>query len=183
MSRSRRDATAQAATGRTLTLRFSKKTDGTASLSCIRDDGTATWQKQRGASAHFFPRHDLTHYAVETLLGIRTGFYGMVSEGWDISDFGTPWPRGPMPEGADLAEVIVGMLDLERASGTTWPAADYRLKVTEYHAARGAAREIALDDGQLAAIRARRDELFAQLDATRPGDTLELLFALPPESE
>ena len=101
---------------RPMTVRIKKNPDGRTSLSCIRADGTTTWQSQDGAQAAFFPRHDLTHYAVEIVLGHNEGFYGLVASGWDLSDFGNPWPRGPMPLAANLSEMIVGFLDLERAS-------------------------------------------------------------------
>ena len=52
-----------------LLIRIKKKTDGAAALSCIRPDGTTTWQRQDGRLGAFFPLHDLTHYAVETVLG------------------------------------------------------------------------------------------------------------------
>ena len=63
-------------------------------MSCTRADGTVTRQRQDPAKAQFFVRHDLTHYALETVLGHRRGFYGLVAEGWDFTDFGSPWPRG-----------------------------------------------------------------------------------------
>src|SRR5687767_334083 len=100
-----------------LVIRIKKGADGRTSLSCTRADGTTTWQRQQGARAGFFPRHDLTHYAVETVLGHRRGFYGLVAAGWDLSDFGTPWPRGKLPEDAHTAEMIVGFFDLDRAAG------------------------------------------------------------------
>ena len=53
-----------------LVIAIKKKTDGSASLACRRADGTVTWQRQEGAQGRFFPRHDLTHYAVETVLGM-----------------------------------------------------------------------------------------------------------------
>jgi hypothetical protein len=57
-----------------LTLRLKKNRDGTAALSCTRADGSVTWQRQpHAARAEFFTRHDLTHYAVETVLGHRAG--------------------------------------------------------------------------------------------------------------
>jgi hypothetical protein len=59
-----------------------------------RADGTATWERKEEPNAWFFVAHDLTHFAVETILGYRRGFYGLVAEGWALSDFGTPWPRG-----------------------------------------------------------------------------------------
>ncbi|MDF2775439.1 MAG: hypothetical protein K0S86_4940, partial [Geminicoccaceae bacterium] len=71
-----------------LRIRIKKNADGSAALTCIRADGSVTWQRQEGAQGRFFPRHDLTHFAVETTLGHRRGFYGLVAEGWNITDFG-----------------------------------------------------------------------------------------------
>ena len=100
-----------------IVIRIKKGTDGRTALSCTRADGTTTWQRQQGGQAAFFPKHDLTHYAVETALGLRQGFYGLVSAGWDFSDFGSPWPRGKLPPEANISEMIVGFFDLERSSG------------------------------------------------------------------
>src|SRR5438477_11723545 len=100
-----------------ITIRIKKNSDGRTSLSCTRADGTTTWQRQEGGQAAFFPRHDLTHYAVETVLAHRNGFYGLVAAGWALSDFGSPWARGRLPAVANLTELIVGFFDLERNSG------------------------------------------------------------------
>ncbi len=35
----------------------------------------------------FFVRHDLSHFAVETILGYKTAFYGMINNGVELSDF------------------------------------------------------------------------------------------------
>ena len=86
-----------------LLIRMKKHPDGRASLTCVRADGTSTWQTPKAAQGHFFAQHDLTHYAVETILGCRQGFYGLLADGWNITDFGVPWPRGPMP-----AEALAG---------------------------------------------------------------------------
>ena len=69
---------------RSLIIHFTKRTDGGALLKCVRADGSTTWQRQDEKNAAFFPLHDLTHYAVETELGFRRGFYGLIAEGWDI---------------------------------------------------------------------------------------------------
>ena len=84
-----------------LTIRIKKQSDGSAALSCTRPDGSVTWQRQEGTHGRFFPLHDLTHYAVETVLGYQNGFYGMVARGWNMTDFGAPWPRGRIPADAD----------------------------------------------------------------------------------
>src|SRR6059036_1574368 len=108
-----------------LIIRIKKKTDGSAALSCQRGDGSVTWQRQDGLQGRFFPRHDLTHYAVETVLGHTRGFYGIVAEGWDLGDFATPWTRGPLPLETLASELLVGYLDQERAAGVEWGAEQY----------------------------------------------------------
>ena len=109
-----------------LLIRIKKKNDGSAALSCLRADGSVTWQRQNGLQGRFFPLHDLTHYAVETVLGHTRGFYGLVAEGWDLTDFGNPWRRGPLPPEALVSEFIVGFLDRERGAGVEWSAAELR---------------------------------------------------------
>jgi hypothetical protein len=50
--------------------------------------------------------------------GHRRGFDDLVAAGgWDLDDFGTPWPRGPLPVDMDRSEAIVGLLDVERGQG------------------------------------------------------------------
>jgi hypothetical protein len=162
-----------------LTIRIKKNTDGTSALSCTRADGSVTWQSNHGQVGRFFPRHDLTHYAVETLLKHRRGFYGLVAEGWDMTDFGTPWPRGPLPADADPSELIVGFFDAERAGNVRWTAAELKEKIALYNEVHHTDVVIDITDDQLAAIRQRRAELFAMWDAIAPGEALELPFELP----
>ena len=161
---------------RRIVVRIKKGTDGRTSLSCERADGTTTWQRQQGAQARFFPRHDLTHYAVETVLGHRNGFYGLVAAGWDLSDFGTPWPRGEIPKDANLTEIIVGFFDRERASGQMGTAEEINDQLTEFAGENGLPVPEPLSEEDLSRVRKRRGELFAQWDAVRPGDALELTF-------
>jgi hypothetical protein len=165
-----------------LTLRFKKKSDGTAALSCTRADGSVTWQRQEGSHALFFPRHDLTHYAVETVLGHRRGFYGLIAEGWDFGDFGAPWPRGPLPADMDPSELIVGFLDGDRLGGLDWTAAQLSDEATRFCEAHGLkAAPPALTQDQLDRIRERRRQLFEKWDALAPGEALQLSF--PPDAD
>jgi hypothetical protein len=107
----------------------------------------------------------------------RRGFYGLVAEGWDITDFGAPWPRGRIPADANASELIVGFLDTERASGTRWPASDFNDKAAIYYREHfPTATPPAVTDEELARIRQRRAELFARWDAVSPGSALELTF-------
>ena len=165
------------ATARPLTIRIKKNPDGRTSLSCIRSDGTTTWQRQQGAQAAFFPRHDLTHYAVETVLRHSEGFYGLVAAGWDLSDFGHPWPRGRLPLAANLSEMIVGFLDLERASGEFGRAADLNEMLKRFCSEHSLRAHRPLTEDDLNRVRRVRGELFARWEAVPPGDALELPFS------
>ena len=161
---------------RRIVVRIKKGTDGRTSLSCERADGTNTWQRQQGAQAAFFPRHDLTHYAVETVLGHEKGFYGLLAAGWDLSDFGTPWPRGALPMDANLTELIVGFFDRERASGQMGVAEEINQELGEFAEENGLPAPERLTEEDLSRVRKKRGELFAQWEAVRPGDALELPF-------
>lgn len=159
-------------------IRIKKNADGRSSLSCTRSDGSTTWQSMKNAQAAIFPRHDLTHYAVETVLGHRRGFFGLVADGWDLTDFGAPWPRGRIPAVSILSEMIVGFLDLERATGALCRAEDVNERLGEFCLTNGLAGPAALSDKDLARVRQKRGELFAMWDAVKPGDALELVYEL-----
>ena len=153
-----------------------KKSQDATSLTCIRPDGTVTWHRHLGSQAGFFPRHDLTHYAVETVLSQLQGFYSLVAEGWDLSDFGTPSPRGRVPAEADSVEAIVGFLDLERSSGNIASVDE----LNSYLASRGEEQKwpapLTVSETDLEQIRRVRADLFARWDALSAGETLELSF-------
>lgn len=159
-----------------IVIRIKKGADGRSALSCTRADGTTTWQSLKGSQAAFFPRHDLTHYAVETVLGHRQGFYGLVAAGWDLSDFGTPWPRGRLPTEANLSELFVGFFDRERASGQLGTAEELNEHIANFCAENGLRVPDKWTEDDLTRVRQKRGELFARWDAVRPGDALELPF-------
>jgi hypothetical protein len=162
-------------TMQSIVIRIKKGADGRTSLSCTRADGTTTWQRQQGQQAAFFPRHDLTHYAVETALAQRQGFYGLVAAGWDFSDFGSPWPCGKLPAEANISEIIVGLFDVERRIGERATAEQVNTSVAEYCTEAGLPqREFTEED--LDRVRQKRAELFVKWDAVPLGDALELPF-------
>lgn len=142
-------------------IEIAKRPDGAGVLRCVRDDGSVTWQKQDRHAA-FFAFHDLTHFAVETTLAIRRGFFGLVAEGWEIDDTTGKGARGPLPQEAGRAEHLVGFFDVERASGTMWTVAEFN----EFGAQ--------LTEEQIVAIRNRRSELFEQWATVPAGGVLRL---------
>jgi len=160
-----------------LTIRIKKKTDGSAALSCTRADGSVTWQRQDGQLGRFFPLHDLTHYCVETVLGYDRAFYGLLAEGWDISDFGKPEKRGQNISEAFLVEAIVGIFDLERMTGERGDVTDMAAKIAAYYESRSLPRpDVAITQTQIDQIRALRATLFDQWRALPAGDGMELRF-------
>jgi len=167
-----------------LHIRLKRHTDGSASLTCTRRDGSVTWQRQNGPTALVMPAHDLTHFAVESTLGFRRGFYGLLTEGWEITDFAKPWPRGPIPDEALVVELIVGFLDAERRQGEAMTAAAFQLQAEQYVASRLAVGKKMphglrpLTDDELARVRARRDDLLAHWADVPASGALDLDFAV-----
>ena len=173
-----------------LTIRMKKAPDGSVAMSCTRADGTVTWQRQDPAKAQFFVRHDLTHYALETVLGHRRGFYGLVAEGWDFTDFGSPWPRGPIPADADPSELWVGFLDAEYAGRGTGDgsdpveltAADLNAQAAAFYAHHRFPNPPTITDEQLGRIREVLTDLLTRWQRLPPGEVLDLRFDPRPPS-
>ncbi|HMC54021.1 MAG TPA: hypothetical protein VKH19_02525 [Gemmatimonadaceae bacterium] len=160
-----------------LRILITKRTDGGAVLKCTRADGTETWQKQEGTHATFFPLHDLTHYSVESELGLTHAFFGLIDQGWSITDTEGRGPRGHLPSDAQFGEWLVGQLDAERASSARWTTAEFMENAERYFGKAGIPVPRVLTDDELWRIRKRRAELFERWHALVPGDTLELTFA------
>ena len=89
-------------------LQLKKRPGGDAVVTFVRNDGSST--HGRLGPGGFGAVHDLTHYAVETTLGLRQGFYGLLAAGWDIPDFEVKGTAGQLPDEALVAECIVGQL-------------------------------------------------------------------------
>jgi hypothetical protein len=137
-----------------MTITFTHKADGSCVMRCDRADGSATWQRRDG---EFFALHDMTHYALESVLGLRYGFYGLLADGWNVSDFGHPWPRGPIPAhamaDAMLAEWLAGLLDQERGTGHRMDASGFNLALSGMAATAGHPAPRPVTDRELEAAR------------------------------
>lgn len=146
-------------------VQITKKADGSGVLRCVRADGSVTWQKQTDRHAAFFALHDLTHFAVETALGYRRGFFGLIAEGWEIEDTTGKGARGPLPPQAGEAECIVGLFDAERAGGQIWTVEEFN----DFGAVQGLR---ALSVEEIVRVKKKRSELFQQWFAVEPGAAL-----------
>jgi hypothetical protein len=148
-----------------LQVEIVKRADGAGVLRCTRADGSVTWQKQRQGA--FFALHDLTHFAVETTLGLRHGFFGLIDEGWEIDETDGKGHRGGLPPDAMIAEWIVGLLDAERASAAEWTAEEFRA---------GRLQTAPVTDEDLRRIQDQRRQLFKQWAGVEPGSVLKLIW-------
>jgi len=152
-------------------VRFTKARheDRPHTFTCIRPDGTVTGMP----STAFFVRHDLTHFAVETTLGFKDAFFGLLAQGWEINSFeerepGTRKSRA-LPTEAVAAEVIVGALELDWAAGPL-PAEETKA-IIETTLVAGTPSEALIDE-----IRSVRGELIERWNRLEPGQSLELEF-------
>ena len=166
---------------RRLDIRLTMRDPETYVINCRRPDGTVTWQKQAGPKAGFFPVHDLTHYAVETELGYRRAFYGLVAAGWDFPDFASPWPRGKLPAEAGAAELLVGLFDAERsgAGGRPMTASELSANAEQFCRQRGQLDPAGiprLTDDALSRVRQRRGDLLARWARLPTGEAMVLTF-------
>lgn len=157
-----------------LRIQLTKRADESVVLRCIRRDGSSTWQRYEHHS-RFYSFHDLRHFAVETTLNCRSGFYGLIADGWDISDTGGKGARGKPPSEALVVEHIVGLLEGE-AAGAVAP-----LTASEFNSQMSAmlASDLKLPhftDAQLASVRNRIQELHRQWTGIPAGSALELTF-------
>jgi hypothetical protein len=160
-----------------LKIRLKRRSDGSAALTCEREDGSVTWQRQEGSLGMVFPSHDLTHYAVETALGYDHGFFGLVADGWDISDFASPWSHGPIPAEALEVELVVGLLDMQRLMNADWTAAELLEQGKLYVESRNPKTPLpVLTEEMFKRVCDLRRDVFARYAAVKPGETLELVF-------
>lgn len=118
---------------------FKKEPNKPPVMRCIRADGSETWMCSKNQGA-YFAVHDMLHYAVETVMGYATAFYGMVAGGRDLDDFGADIPHTGE---AFMAEELVGVIQglrqdgeitfevFEEAAVLRWPSSEAWPSVSE----------------------------------------------------
>src|ERR1700730_10547095 len=136
-----------------LQIELTKSPDRSVLLRCVRTDGSVTWQKQDDERGLFFALHDLTHFGVETVLRLNQGFYGLIASGWDIFHTTGKGSKGALPDQALAVEHLVGMLDVERASGVTSDATELNEHTSAYAEKNGLKFEVNLNEDSIHEIR------------------------------
>jgi hypothetical protein len=159
-----------------LRIQFTKRADGSVILRCVRRDGSATWER-RDKHALFFSFHDLIHLAVETSLGFRQGFYGLLADGWDIADTTGKGARGKAPAEGVLLEHVVGLFDSERAGGgPPLSAIEFNGQLQQMVETDSLIRIRTFTETELIATRNGIEALHKQWAALPPDSTFELSF-------
>lgn len=138
----------------------------------MRADGSTTWAKVQD----YFPVHDMTHFVVETTLGIPNAFYGLVLDGWDIEDFTVRGMASRLPAEANLVEAIVGRLQREVMPGSGFTAESFNEEVEAVLEGIGNPARRPITESELADMRSRLRELVARWKALSPGSSIELEF-------
>ncbi len=147
-----------------MTIQLKKGKDGPSSLSCVRADGTRTWARVQP----FFPAHDLTHCAVESVLGFDEAFFGLVASGWDLDDFAQPGAARRFPPQSLWAEHVVGLIERDIAHDAREMNDALALSLGE--------GVLTVSDDQLGGILALRTRLIEQWEQLAPGETLAVEF-------
>ena len=139
----------------------------------MRQDGTISWQNY-GNQGDFFPGHDLTHCAVETILGYRHAFYGMIASGRELEDFGSGDAASFHPE-AIYSESLVGLLTTAELRGTILPFEEIKRTIDEKTSEAGFL-PMELTEADVLRIRVKSQELKERWTKLPAGTELVLDF-------
>lgn len=153
-----------------LSIRLQRGRDGPDVISCVRADGSRTWQRLPGG----LPVHDLMHYAVEKVLGLRDGFYGLVARGWNMADFYPRENRANLPIEAEWEEFLVALLQTEMSDGVERSAPEFNATLADMLRGGGLSPSRELTEAELAAVRTLSFELATQWWALAPGAAMDL---------
>src|SRR5436190_2800556 len=104
-----------------LKVQFARGKDKKDVLSVVRADGSQSWQHQQPG----IPVHDLTHFAIESTLGLKNGFYGLLAQGWDITRLTDKDVRSILPAEGLWTEFVVGLVQTERLSPEPLSAGEF----------------------------------------------------------
>ena len=156
-----------------MTVKFARGKDKQDVLSVVREDGSQSWQHQQPG----IPQHDLTHYAVESTLGLRDAFYGLLAQGWDIERLIDRDVRTILPPEGLWTEFVVGLVQTERLSPEPLSAAEFNEMLAKEKENHGLKFDRDLNDDQLGRIRETFVTIYSQWRALKPGESLTLPFS------
>src|SRR6184192_4306812 len=105
-------------------------------------------------------------------------FFGLVASGWSLDDFDQRGSPARLPNEALWAENIVGLFDLERATGHVMAAAEFTAALAASLSAQGRPPFRSVTDADLARVRALVADLRGRWQVMAVGDTLAIPFPM-----
>ncbi|MGW9684355.1 hypothetical protein [Flagellimonas sp. 2504JD1-5] len=159
-------------------IQFKKNSSKPSTLTCIRADGSRTWDKLQID----FELHDLAHFAIETELGFTNAFYGLLSKGYDIQDFALPIEQRPkelisknLPPESLQTEHIANLLLIGHYQKNI--SSDFINQLKGILRENDLAFPEVLTPERLKKINSHFQELILKWNALEEGEILELLFS------
>lgn len=164
-------------------LRFNKPRDPAkfGGLTVLREDGSTEYQASPRAPA--FILHDLAHYAIESVLGLRESFLGLVARGHTLAPIARTaeeWLPG-LPIEARQTEFMVSALQSEAMGISGAPeldAAAFNEQVAMGCRKKGLPDPRRVSEEELCQARAMLRDLLARWSKTPAGAALELSFPM-----
>ena len=155
-----------------LEIKIKKGRDGRSVLTCTRPDGSTTWSHV----SDYFPVHDMSHFVVESTLGIRNGFYSLILDGWNMEDFNVKGISKTIPVEANLVEAIVGRLQRDLMPGSDFTAESFNAEVLAVLEGIGNPSRRSVTEEELSMMRVRLRELLQEYKSIPPGESITLNF-------
>jgi hypothetical protein len=153
-------------------MRLTKNTGKPHVIKYIRDNGTETWMY----SDDFFVRHDLSHFAIESVMEYRMAFNGMLNGGMDVKDFEDREKRARLTitDEACYAENMSNLFLTEILQGEF---EDFNaVQKQSFVAFNAPCQPITLSAEKITAIRNYLRQLLDQWNEMPFGETMELIF-------
>ena len=152
-------------------ISFTKRKKNDHIISCKRKDGSVTWMH----NSPFFITHDICHYALETTLQLKKGFYGLVAAGTDIKEFDLPREKRTvqLTDESIFAEQMVNLLTIEYSQGIM---ENFMVTIKEVCAKNGIKTMPEMNEEQLQEIRNLYRQLMNQWNLLLPEETMNLIF-------
>jgi hypothetical protein len=157
-----------------LKVRFTRGKDKKDVLSVVREDGSQSWQHQQPG----IPVHDLTHFAVESTLGLKNGFYGLLAQGWDITRLTEKDVRKTLPPEGLWTEFVVGLVQTERLAPEPLSAAEFNDLLNKEKQNFGLKYDREVTDDELLQIRVTFLDLYSKWRLLKPGESLPVKFSV-----
>ena len=155
-----------------LKVRFTRGKDKKDVLSVTREDGSQSWQHQPAG----IPVHDLTHFAVESALHLKNGFYGLLVQGWDITRLTAKEVRSVLPVEGLWTEFVVGLVQTERLSPEPLSADEFNALLNKEKENFALKFERKVTEEELFEIRRLFLDIYSKWRLLQPGESLSLTF-------